>query len=117
MVIGRKGSGKTAIFFQVRDRIRQRRQNVVLDLKPDGYQLLKFKESILSLLAQGTYEHTITAFWEYLILLELVTNYSQMTKCSIRATVASISPTESLRMYTRRTNTSLKVTSRSECPN
>ena len=71
MVIGRKGSGKTAIFFQVRDRIRQRRQNVVLDLKPDGYQLLKFKESILSLLAQGTYEHTITAFWEYLILLEL----------------------------------------------
>lgn len=71
MIVGRKGSGKTAIFFQVRDKIRQDRQNVVLDLKPDGYQLLKFKESVLSMMALGTYEHTITAFWEYLVLLEL----------------------------------------------
>jgi hypothetical protein len=71
MVIGRKGSGKTAIFFQVRDRVRQEKKNVVLDLKPDGYQLLKFKESVLKLMNEGTYQHTITAFWEYLILLEL----------------------------------------------
>lgn len=70
-VVGRKGSGKTAIFFQIRDRVRSSKRNVVLDLKPDGYQLLKFKESVLGLMAQGTYEHTITAFWEYLILLEI----------------------------------------------
>jgi hypothetical protein len=71
MVVGRKGAGKTAIFFQVRDRIRQDRSNVVLDLKPDGYQLLKFKDSVLKLMSEGTYQHTITAFWEYLLLLEI----------------------------------------------
>lgn len=71
LVTGRKGSGKTAIFFQLRDRVRETKPNVVLDLKPDGYQLLKFKEEVLRLMAGGTVEHTITAFWEYLLLLEI----------------------------------------------
>ena len=70
-VVGRKGSGKTAIFAQVRDRIREERQNIVVDLRPDGYQLLKFKEMVLKYLGQGSLEHTITAFWEYLLLLEI----------------------------------------------
>ncbi len=71
LVVGRKGSGKTAIFAQVRDRIRETRQNIVVDLRPDGYQLLKFKEMVLKYLGQGSLEHTITAFWEYLLLLEI----------------------------------------------
>jgi hypothetical protein len=71
LVTGRKGSGKTAIFFQLRDQIRQDKSNVVLDLKPEAYQLMKFKDSVLPLLAAGTVEHTITAFWEYLLLLEV----------------------------------------------
>jgi hypothetical protein len=71
IVVGRKGSGKTAIFAQVRDRIRWDRQNIVLDLRPDGYQLLKFKEMVLKYLGPGALEHTVTAFWEYLLLLEI----------------------------------------------
>jgi hypothetical protein len=71
LVVGRKGSGKTAIFAQVRDRTRQNSQNVVVDLRPDGYQLLKFKEMVLKYLGQGALEHTVTAFWEYLLLLEI----------------------------------------------
>ena len=71
IVVGRKGSGKTAIFAQVRDRVRRDRQNIVLDLRPDGYQLLKFKEMVLKYLGQGALEHTLTAFWEYLLLLEI----------------------------------------------
>jgi hypothetical protein len=71
LVVGRKGSGKTAIFAQVRDRTRQDRQNIVVDLRPDGYQLLKFKEMVLKYLGQGALEHTVTAFWEYLLLLEI----------------------------------------------
>lgn len=71
LVVGRKGSGKTAIFAQVRDRMRGERQNIVVDLRPDGYQLLKFKEMVLRYLGQGSLEHTITAFWEYLLLLEI----------------------------------------------
>jgi hypothetical protein len=71
IVIGRKGAGKTAIFSQVRDRKRQNSRNVVLDLLPDGYQLIKFKEMVLRFLGAGSLEHTITAFWEYLLLLEI----------------------------------------------
>lgn len=73
IVVGRKGSGKSAIFLQIRDREREidRNNNIVLDLKPDGYKLVKFKEQILSYLEEGTHQHTITAFWEYVLLLEI----------------------------------------------
>lgn len=71
LVTGRKGSGKTAIFFIVRDQVRQHRQNVVVDLKPEGYQLMKLKDAVTGLLSAGTVEHTITAFWEYLLWLEV----------------------------------------------
>jgi len=71
IVTGRKGSGKTAMFAQVRNKLRQESQIVVLDLKPEGFQLLKFNELVLDLLQEGTKEHTVTAFWEYLLLLEI----------------------------------------------
>lgn len=71
LVVGRKGSGKTAIFLQVRDTVRPEKKNVVLDLKPDGYKLRKFKDVVFTLLSQGAQEHTMAAFWEYLLLLEI----------------------------------------------
>lgn len=71
IVVGRKGSGKSAIFLQIRDKERNKKSNIVLDLKPDGYKLIKFKELILSFLEEGTFQHTITAFWEYVLLLEI----------------------------------------------
>src|SRR5208283_5763866 len=70
IIAGRKGSGKTALFVQLRDKLRRNKQTVVLDLKPEGFQLLKFKDVIMERLQQGMKEHTITAFWEYLLLLE-----------------------------------------------
>jgi hypothetical protein len=71
LVVGRKGSGKSAIFLQIRDKERSRGKNIVLDLKPEGYKLIKFKELILSYLQEGTLHHTIIAFWEYILLLEI----------------------------------------------
>lgn len=71
VVAGRKGSGKSALFFEVRNKIRSNKQNVVLDLHPEGFQLRKLKTLVLDELEEGTREHTITAFWEYLLLLEL----------------------------------------------
>lgn len=71
LVVGRKGSGKTALFIQVRDNVREDKRNIVVDLKPEGYQLLKLKEEILSYLSEGSQQHIITAFWEYLLLLEV----------------------------------------------
>lgn len=71
LVVGRKGTGKTALFLQLRDRKRADKQNVVVDLKPEGYQLIKLKEKVRTLLTQGSQKHLITAFWEYILLLEI----------------------------------------------
>lgn len=71
LVVGRKGAGKTALFIQLRDQIRADKRNVVVDLKPEGYQLIKLKEDILAHLTQGASHHLVTAFWEYLLYLEI----------------------------------------------
>lgn len=71
LAVGRKGSGKTALFIELRDKIRRNKSNVVVDLRPEGYQLIKLKEDILTYLSEGSRQHLITAFWEYLILLEV----------------------------------------------
>lgn len=71
LVTGRKGSGKTALFIRLRDTTRCDKRNIVVDLKPESYQLLKLKDEILEYLAEGSKQHLVTAFWEYLILLEV----------------------------------------------
>jgi hypothetical protein len=71
LAVGRKGSGKTALFFRLRDKIRNDHQNVVLDLKPDGYQLKRFKFMVLDVVEEAVKEHVATAFWEYVLLLEI----------------------------------------------
>jgi hypothetical protein len=71
LAVGRKGSGKTALFIELRDKIRRDKRNVVVDLRPEGYQLIKLKEDILAHLTEGSRQHLVTAFWEYLILLEV----------------------------------------------
>lgn len=71
LAVGRKGSGKTALFIRVRDRVRRKTENAVLDLKPDGHQLKRFKYMVLDLLAEAVKEHVAKAFWEYLLLLEI----------------------------------------------
>lgn len=70
-VTGRKGSGKTAFFIELRNSLRRHPNNIILDLQPEGFQLLKFKERCLSLLSEGSREHLLTALWEYVILLEI----------------------------------------------
>jgi len=71
LVVGRKGSGKTALFVQLRDEKRRRKPNIIIDLKPEGFQLVKLKERVLDFLASGAQQHLITAFWEYILLLEI----------------------------------------------
>tara|TARA_R110002124_G_scaffold287245_1_gene471854 strand:+ start:2137 stop:4377 length:2241 start_codon:yes stop_codon:yes gene_type:complete len=71
LIIGRKGSGKTALFLRVRNEKRAKRSNVVVDLKPEGYKLLKFKEQIVDALSEGSLNHVVSAIWEYVLLLEI----------------------------------------------
>lgn len=84
LVVGRKGAGKTALFIRVRDITRADKRNIVVDLKPESYQLLKLKDEILEHLADGSRQHLITAFWEYLILLEVAYKLLEKDKNSHR---------------------------------
>lgn len=72
IIVGRKGSGKTAIFYSLRNHFVKNKNNLVVDLKPEGHQLVKLKTQILVKLDRGVQLHTLTAFWEYLLLLELI---------------------------------------------
>ncbi len=71
LVVGRKGAGKTAIFYSVREAHTQARSQLLLDLKPEGHQLVKLRETILHELSQGMQQHVLTAFWNYLLLMEI----------------------------------------------
>jgi hypothetical protein len=71
LVVGRKGAGKTAIFYGVREAHTQSRAQLLLDLKPEGHQLVKLRETILHELSPGMQQHVLTAFWNYLLLMEI----------------------------------------------
>ncbi|EKY28781.1 hypothetical protein HMPREF0185_01527 [Brevundimonas diminuta 470-4] len=71
MVIGRKGSGKSAIHFQiVADRSRDKR-NCVVDLRPASHNLSEMREALLSVVQVGVFDHTIAAFWQFVIYFEI----------------------------------------------
>ena len=71
VILGRKGSGKTAIFLQTRNRMRADRTNIIIDLQPQGYQLIKLKEFVIEHLSHGSRKEFIESFWEYIIWLEI----------------------------------------------
>ena len=71
LVVGRKGSGKSALFFRARDILRENRRLIVLDLRPEGHQLKRFRDLVLDRLSESIQEHVTTAFWEYVLLLEV----------------------------------------------
>lgn len=71
LIVGRKGSGKTAIFYAIRDSVPRTSAYLVLDMKPEGHQFTKLKESVLSGLSKGLQQHTLTAFWTFILLCEL----------------------------------------------
>jgi hypothetical protein len=71
LVTGRKGSGKTALFYGIRDSVPKGHSHLVLDLKPEGHQFTKLREVVLARLSPGLQEHTLTAFWNYILLCEI----------------------------------------------
>jgi len=70
LVVGRKGAGKSAIFYGIRSAYRGQ-DHLVLDLKPEGHQFTKFREAVLKELSPGLRQHVLTAFWNYLLLMEI----------------------------------------------
>ncbi|MBB4003193.1 P-loop ATPase, Sll1717 family [Aurantimonas endophytica] len=94
VVAGRKGSGKTAIFFMVRDRVRPGRDAVVTDLKPESHQLSLFREQLVKIVDVGAFDHTLAAFWYFIILSEVLhsikRNLDYRSKFDTEAMQASI---------------------------
>ena len=72
IVAGRKGSGKTAIFFMVREKFRDQKNSVVIDLRPESHQLSFFKSELERIVSVGAFDHTIAGFWTYLIFTEIL---------------------------------------------
>lgn len=72
LVIGRKGSGKSAIFYEVMNQLSASKDNLVVDLRPEGHQFLRLRETVLKHLSQGGREHLLTAFWDYLLAIEII---------------------------------------------
>lgn len=71
LVTGRKGAGKTAIFYTIYQHFSGSRSIFVLDIKPEGQQFTRFRETVLSKLTPGVQEHTLIAFWNYILLCEI----------------------------------------------
>ncbi len=71
LVIGRKGSGKTAMFYAVKNIVQKERHALVVDLKPEGHQFVRLREIVLMNLTKGMQLQLLTAFWNYLLTVEL----------------------------------------------
>ena len=72
VVIGRKGSGKSAVYFQVMAHLERDRQRCIVDLRPASHNLSEMRENLLGVVAVGVFDHTIAAFWQYVMLLEIL---------------------------------------------
>jgi MinD superfamily P-loop ATPase len=54
IVSGRKGTGKTALFYEIRRKYWNKRKFIVLDLKPEGHQLKLLSEVITENFFRGS---------------------------------------------------------------
>jgi hypothetical protein len=72
IVAGRKGSGKSAIFYQVAEEKTRDRRNIVLELNPASHSLSELRQALLAVVNVGVFDHTIAAFWQYILYAEIV---------------------------------------------
>ena len=103
ILLGRKGSGKTAIFLQARNRTRANKANIVVDLQPEGYQLIRLKSFILQKMSGGARREFIASFWEYIVWLELTYKLLEKDEKFVRYDARLITRFDHLKAaYTRR---------------
>jgi hypothetical protein len=72
VVVGRKGSGKSAIFYRISDEKSRDRRNLVVELSPDSHNLSELREALLEVMSAGIFDHTIAAFWQYILYAEIL---------------------------------------------
>ncbi|MDI1296734.1 MAG: hypothetical protein PSY12_12775 [bacterium] len=72
VIIGRKGSGKTAISFRLADEISSDARTCIVELRPSSHNLSELRENLLSVMSVGVFDHTISAFWQYILYVEIL---------------------------------------------
>jgi len=72
VIIGRKGSGKSAIYLRVAETLSRDKRRCVVDLRPASHNLSEMRESMLSVVTAGVFQHTIAAFWQYIMYMEIL---------------------------------------------
>jgi hypothetical protein len=82
LVVGRKGTGKSALFYSLRSTFRPLKSHLVLDLRPEGHQLVKLREFVLAGLSGGYQQHLLTAFWNYLLIVEIAYQIAKQERTS-----------------------------------
>ena len=72
VVIGRKGSGKTAILTRLIERRARDKRHLIIEMNPNSHNLSELRERLTQVMTAGVYDHTMTAFWQYLIYMEIL---------------------------------------------
>jgi len=72
VVTGRKGSGKTAIFYVVRDDYLKDPKNLVIDLRPAAHGLSDLRHELEELANGGLRDHTAQAMWQHVLYQEVL---------------------------------------------
>ena len=72
VVTGRKGSGKSAIFFRAADVMGGRKDFVVVDRAPESHRLIQFRTELSGAFDVGMVDHTLAAFWYFILLSEIL---------------------------------------------
>lgn len=73
VIVGNKGSGKTALFFQVRDHFQQHAENLVCEIKPVDYKMARFLSNLKKLEdSNGIVGHVVESTWKLIIYCELL---------------------------------------------
>ncbi|MGJ0531837.1 P-loop ATPase, Sll1717 family [Methylocystis sp.] len=78
VITGRKGSGKSAIYFQVADDLTREKRRCVVDLRPASHNLSEMREALLSVVNAGILDHTVAAFWQYIMYVEILLKLREM---------------------------------------
>lgn len=79
IIVGTKGSGKTACFYKIRDHLRNNHpQNLVCEIKPSDYKMERFLESLKILgEGKGLIGHVLENVWKMVVYCSLLENIGQ----------------------------------------
>jgi hypothetical protein len=95
VVTGRKGSGKSAIFYQIIEQ-KSDKQSVVVELSPATHSLSELRLNLVASENVGVFDHTIAAFWQYILYAEIALSIRQVILPKAKYHLPTLKEVESL---------------------